>query len=177
MVGRQVRGRHGQGEAPLPPELGADLPQGAFPIAYDPVRNVIALDGEAGVAVMLALLLKAKFGEAYDPEVLFHEELAQIMCALNERVASPAGEPKAPDAGSFPREDLFQIAEAIVDESWRSGWWMKTPDERVAYIRDVVAAPHGLSREEMEILVENIDSVMFNLRRVANAAEEAGEPR
>jgi len=61
---------------------------------------------------MLTFLLKAKFGEAFDPEVLFHEPLARIMSDLQEECLVPR---RGAGAAPFTVEHLHIIAEAILN--------------------------------------------------------------
>ena len=117
---------------------------------------------------MLAFLLKAKFGEALDPEVLFHPDLAAIMIALRAR-----GVQISETEGPFDRVALQSIAGLIVRESWRSGWWQKSRDEQVAFIENVIVAPHRLSAEQIEDLFEDIESDLQWRRRIVEAADAA----
>lgn len=127
---------------------------------------------------MLTFLLKAKFGEAYDPETLFHGELADLTRKIHADLPSPrTTAPKSISTeGPFTREALSQIAQAIVLDSPRSGWWSMSRDERVAFIQTVVVAPHSLSEGQLDTLFDYTESVLFNQRRIVGAADEAGEP-
>ncbi|MFK0298958.1 hypothetical protein ACIQTU_07030 [Brevundimonas sp. NPDC090276] len=139
-----------------------------FPVQYDADAGIIQLHGKGGASVMLAFLLKAKFGEALDPEVLFHPDLAAIMIALRAR-----GVQISETEGPFDRVALQSIAGLIVRESWRSGWWQKSRDEQVAFIENVIVAPHRLSAEQIEDLFEDIESDLQWRRRIVEAADAA----
>ena len=139
-----------------------------FPVQYDADAGIIQLHGKGGASVMLAFLLKAKFGEALDPEVLFHPDLAAIMIALRAR-----GVQISETEGPFDRVALQSIAGLIVRESWRSGWWQKSRDEQVAFIENVIVAPHRLSAEQIEDLFEDIESDLHWRRRIVEAADAA----
>ena len=142
-----------------------------FPIVYRPDRNVIELDGASGAVVMLTFLMKAKFGESFDPETLFHQELAGLIRQLQGVAGFPRDEP----GEVFGREELYLIATHIVQESARSGWWRMERDERLAYLQDV-AAPHRLSEGQVEEIFETVASALFRQREVVRAADDAGVP-
>ncbi len=141
-----------------------------FPISYDPKSNTIKLDGPDGATVILAFLLKAKFGEAFDPEVLLHEQLANVMSELREN-ASWAASVGANPQGPFTQESLHQIANAILGESFRSGWWGMSREERAAYVREVAAAPHSISVEQVETVLLGVDDGLFRWREIVEAAD------
>lgn len=140
-----------------------------FPIDFDEEQGTIRLRGEGGASVMLAFLLKAKFGDALDPEVLFHPQLAALMVALRERSISPSSSPSGP----FDRAALHLIARHIVDESWRSGWWTMSRDEQTEFIQSVVVAPYRLSAEQLDWLFDGVETALFWRRKVVEAASEA----
>jgi hypothetical protein len=144
-----------------------------FPINFDAEANVLRFSGPGGISILLTVLLKAKFGEAYDPEMLFHQPLAEL--GRNLQAAIPARPSRSPD-GPFSEEALFRIAEAIIHESWRSGWWSMSLDQRVAYVQNVVVAPHHLSESQLDDLFERVDDMLFNLQRIVNTAGGSGEP-
>jgi hypothetical protein len=142
-----------------------------FPISYDAVSNTLQLDEEGGAEVMLGILLKAKFGEAFDPDTLFHRPLADLMSGLRKKIGS------AWDGdGPFTRGQLASLADDIVSESWRSGWWSMTRDERVALVQDVIVAPHRLSAEQMTDLMLDVEGALAAHRRIVDAAEGVVEP-
>lgn len=140
-----------------------------FPVQYDADEGTIRLNSKGGASVMLAFLLKAKFGEAFDPEVLFHPDLAAIMIALRANGLTNFTETEGP----FDVAALDQIASLIVSESWRSGWWNKSRDEQIEFIQNVVVAPHRLSVSEIEFVLEGVDSGLDWRRRVVEAADAA----
>lgn len=141
-----------------------------FPIRYDADAGVLHLAGEGGASVMLAVLLKAKFGEAYDPEILFHPDLAAIMIALRQHGVSQS---PLPSEGQFDRAALQEIGRLIVSESWRSGWWGKSRAEQVEFVQNVVAAPHRLSDDQIEALFEDIENELYWRRKIIDAADAA----
>jgi hypothetical protein len=126
-----------------------------FPVQYDADEGTIRLHG------------KAKFGEALDPEVLFHPDLAAMMTALRARGVIQVSDREGP----FNRLALQSIAGLIVSESWRSGWWQKSRDEQVAFVQNVVVAPHRLSDEQLEDLFDDIESNLQWRRRIVEAAD------
>jgi len=140
-----------------------------FPIQYDADAGTIQLDGKGGASVMLAFLLKAKFGDAFDREVLFHPNLAAIMIALRAKGIIQVSETEGP----FDRTAIQSIARLIVGESWRSGWWQKSRDEQIEFIQNVVVAPHRLSAEQIEFLFDDIEGDLHWQRRIVDAADAA----
>lgn len=139
-----------------------------FPISYDAANNTLLLSGKGGAQVLLALLLRAKFGDAFEPETLFHEPLANVMIAL-QRECGQEGDL----GGPFTREQLVRVADEIVSESWRSGWWAMTESERVAFVQEVIVAPYRLSAEQMSELLCDVDEGLAARRQIAAAAERA----
>jgi hypothetical protein len=144
-----------------------------FPITFNVERNVLVLDGQGGATVMLGILLKAKFGDAFDPETLFHGPLAELMVAIKGQAYEFPVLTEAP----FDHEMLGDIAAKIVADSFRSGWWAKSHDERVAYLQNVVVAPYKLSDEQLDFVLSSVESALWGWRRVVEAADAAGEPR
>lgn len=143
------------------------------PVSFDKDAQVIRLEGSGGLAIMLTFLLKAKFGEAYDSETLFHRQLAEL--ARDLQAALPATLRRHSDR-PFADDSLFKIATEIVLKGWQTGWWSMSRDERIAYVQDVVVAPHRLSDAQLDTLLEGVETVLFNQRRIVSAADEAGEP-
>jgi hypothetical protein len=140
-----------------------------FPVQYDADEGTIRLNGKGGASVMLTFLLKAKFGEAFDPEVLFHPDLADIMIALRAKSLTDFTQTEGP----FDLATLNQIASLIVSESWRSGWWGKSRDEQIDFIQNVVVAPHRLSDLQIEFVLEGVDNDLHWRRRIVEAADAA----
>jgi hypothetical protein len=142
-----------------------------FPVRFDPETNTIQLDGRSGVRVLLSVLLKAKFGDALDPEVLLHAPLAAIMAEMRGRAEYPTeGEAEGP----FSPEVLHIIATRVLEESWRSAWWSMSKDQQVSYLRDVVAAPHPLSDAQIDSIFDSIKTGLYWRRRLIEAADKAG---
>ncbi len=140
-----------------------------IPVRYDPIANVIKMDGPNGASIMLTTLLKAKFGDALDPLMLFHEPLANIMIGLQENSIRPG---RSSGAGPFTRQVLCAIAEAVLNESIQSGRWRKSREQQALYLRNVVAAPHNMSDEQVETVFDEIKAGLQNRRRLLEAAAE-----
>ncbi len=149
-----------------------------FPVRYDPTANAITMEGPGGASIMLTTLLKAKFGDALDPLMLFHEPLAKIMFALAENCIRPSrmilpSPDRPPASGPFTAKMLNDIGEAILNESVHSGWWARSRQQQTDYLRDVVAAPHSMSDEQIEVVFDAIEAGLFHRRRVLDAAAGA----
>jgi len=140
----------------------------SFPV-YDPETDSIRLNG--GAAIMLTLLMKAKFGERFDPITLFHPQLAdlirQLTAALDDRLR-PSGQ-------GFDRKDLSRIAEAVFNDSSSNGWWSKSIEDRTQFLQDA-AAPWLLSADETDTIVDDINSRLFRARQIASIAAAEEEP-
>jgi len=143
-----------------------------FPLTYDPELHALRLDGPGGASVLVGIFLKAKFGESYDPETLFNPGLASIA----REIFAHSLFPSAAAEGPFPKEMLFKIARRIVEQSWHTAWWEKSADERVAYLQEVVASPFTFTDEQIGYILEAIERELYLRRRVAHAADAAGEP-
>ncbi|HEY5721638.1 MAG TPA: hypothetical protein VIT45_04895 [Allosphingosinicella sp.] len=143
----------------------------SFPISYDADRNLIVLDGAGGASIMVAVLLKAKFGEAYDSETLLHSDLAD----LARQLWAASDLPRTARGEAFTNAQLWLIADRVYADSPMSGWWSMSEMERRKYLEDA-AAPHLLSEEQIEFLFEAIDSKLFRSREIVEAAEQSGRP-
>ncbi len=131
---------------------------------FDPETDTIRLNGS--VTVMLALLMKAKFGERFDPETLFHGPLADLIRQLDGASKLPPRE-----AGDcFTRDDLLRIAEAVFSESFQSGWWSMGTEQRREYLQ-VAAAPWILSDDQIEIVREYVEDLLSRSRQIISAAD------
>jgi hypothetical protein len=147
-------------------------PMAKFPVAYDGERNVITLDGRDGATLMLGFLLKAKFGEAFDPDVLLHPQLARLMTSLREEAhGEQRGGPEQGRASPFSREALSTIASTVAAESVRLGWWRMSAEARVAYLQEVVAAPYVLTADDVGQVLDDIESKLVRARKLVAAAE------
>lgn len=136
----------------------------AFP-EYDPEVDAIHLNG--GAIVMLTLLMKAKFGEKFDPEVLFHERVAELIRQLEKAAGN---QPQA--ATCFGRDDLDRIARGVFNNSCQNGWWEKGAEQRVQFLQDA-ASPWILAPDQIEDIIDTIDSQLSRIAQIADMAERA----
>jgi hypothetical protein len=139
----------------------------SFP-TYDPSMDSIRLNG--GASIMLTLLMKAKFGERFDPEILFHAHVADLIRQLNLSLADPF----RASGSCFDRQDLWHIAKGVFDSSIQNGWWSKTSEERTHYLQDA-AAPWTLSANEIEDIFDDIESLLFRSRQITSLAVSEGQ--
>ncbi|MGV3768550.1 MAG: hypothetical protein ACO1NM_00820 [Sphingobium phenoxybenzoativorans] len=119
---------------------------------------------------MLTLLMKAKFGERLDPEMLFHERLAEL---IRELCRSLEGGHWS-SGSAFNRQDLWQIAKGVFDNSFQNGWWSMSMAARTQYLQDA-AAPWVLSLDEIENIVDDIEALLFRSRQITDLAGSVGE--
>ncbi len=131
---------------------------------FDPETDTIRLNGAA--TVMLTLLMKAKFGERFDPETLFHGPLADLIRQLDSAAKLPSREV----GDCFTRDDLACIAREVFAESFRSGWWSMSAEQRVEYLQ-VAASPWILSGGQIEMVREDVEDLLFRSRQIVAAAE------
>ena len=139
----------------------------AFP-TYDPTTDTISLNGCA--SIMLTLLMKAKFGEKFDSEVLFHERVAELVRQLDHSLGGTCR-----PAAWLSRADLYEIANGVFHDSFQSGWWSKTAQQREQYLQDA-AAPWVLSTGQIQDITDDIESLLFRARQITSKAASAGEP-
>ena len=136
-----------------------------FP-TYDSASDSIQLNG--GAAVMLGLLMKAKFGERFDPETLFHTSLSTLIAKLCGATDLPTPVP----GECFDRNEVLQIADRVVQQSVSIRWWSMTVVEREAFLQSAVA-PWILSADQVETIILEADTKLWRLRELVNAADKA----
>lgn len=131
---------------------------------FDPETDTIRLNGSA--TVMLALLMKAKFGERFDPETLFHRPLAELIRQLDGASNLPPREV----GDCFTRDDLLRIAQEVFGQSFQSGWWSMSAEQRRQYLQ-VAAAPWILSSEQIEMVRADVEDLLLRSRQIVAAAD------
>ncbi len=136
-----------------------------FP-SYDPASDSIHLNG--GATIMLTLLMKARFGERFDPSTLFHPGLTGLIRQLE--AASDLPQPVAGQC--FDHVELHLIASRVYDESINIGWWAMTDAEREAFLQDAVA-PWRLSVAQVQTIVEGASDILDSHRRTVAAADKS----
>ena len=133
-----------------------------FP-TYDATTDTIRLNGCA--SIMLTLLMKAKFGEKFDPEILFHERVSDLIRELDRSL----GQTRA-DAECFSRADLFEIAKGVFSDSFQNGWWAKDRQQREQYLQDA-AAPWVLSESQIDDIMDDMESLLFRARQITSLSD------
>ncbi len=126
--------------------------------------------------LLLALIQRAKFGERHDKMLLLNSWLAE----LSLRIIGALGlEGRTPQVGVpdevtiFDNDLVLAVSDAIISEGATIGWWTKTVEERRQYLREVVAAPVGMTDRDIERIEDAIESWIFRAR-LALAAVDAG---
>lgn len=136
-----------------------------FP-SYDPSSDSIRLNGS--VRAMLTLLLKAKFGERMDPDVLFHEGVTDLIRQLHRSLGeSGIG---GPADQVFTREDLSQLAKDIVSDSSCNGWWSMTNEGRRSFLQ-AAAVPWVLSDSQIEVIFDAANDILDDARQIVSCAD------
>ncbi|ATY30820.1 hypothetical protein [Sphingomonas psychrotolerans] len=134
-----------------------------FP-TYDADSDSIRLNG--GAAIMLALLMKSKFGERFDVETMFHPQLPGL---INQLYAATGH--KRPAAGEcFDRMALLQIAERVLKDSVNIGWWSMRGDEKRDFLQGA-ASPWILTAEQLETIIQDVDDDLNRQREVVALAD------
>ena len=118
---------------------------------------------------MLTLLMKAKFGEKFDPEILFHERVSELIRQLAQSLGGTVDR-----ADCFSREDLFEITTGVFANSFQTGWWSKDRQQREQYLQDA-AAPWVLSDAQMDDIIDDIETLLFRARQITSLAGSAHE--
>ncbi|MCP5395124.1 MAG: hypothetical protein H6918_00040 [Sphingomonadaceae bacterium] len=136
-----------------------------FP-TYDPEADTLQLNGAA--ALLLGIILKAKFGEKFDPDVLLNEPLA----GLASQIAVVARPDIAGRAIHFSHEDRWSISKTVFDESGHIGWWSMQAEERAAYLQQV-AAPYVMHDDQVEQVIDDIEGLLSNAQQVVDASKRA----
>ena len=132
---------------------------------YDPDEDVIRLNG--GAVILLTFLMKAKFGDRFDPEALLHPGLSQLIRDLDKSDA-----PLFDRNPKFGSEELHAIATEIYGQSWQSGWWTLTAKEQASCVQDAVS-PWVLPDEDVERVIESVENLRWNNARILKAADDA----
>jgi hypothetical protein len=140
-----------------------------FP-TYDPETDAIRLHGNA--VALLTVIMKAKFGDKLDPEMLFHADLSKLAADLAHCVT---GFNSSPDLPVFSAEDLSKIGAALFDLSEQIGWWSQSIDQRAALLQEA-ASPWVLSDKEIETILDDIESRLSRSRRITAAADAVSKP-
>ena len=138
----------------------------AFP-SYDKDTDCIRLNGAQ--VIMLTLLMKARFGEPFDPEVIFNPGVTELIRQLEAALG-----PERPTPGHCftSHQDMWTIAKAVYDDSFQNGWWGLAESERASFLQDAVA-PWILSDDQIERVIDHVDSRLFSAQRIVK--KEAAE--
>ena len=126
--------------------------------------------------LLLGLIQRAKFGERHDKMLLLNGWLAE----LSLRIVGAFGlGGRAPQVGVpdeitiFDNDLVLAVRDAIISEGATIGWWTKTTEERHQYLREVVAAPVGMTDRDIERIEDAIEAWILHARS-ALAAIDAG---
>lgn len=136
-------------------------------IAFNSATNTVEFKGEAGQGLLYAYLIKGKFGEAFDSNMLFNERLARILAVLSGNLASLR---PTETEGPFSARDIQTMANRLLWHADDVGWWRKTRQEQVDFLRCVVAVPHPLSDEQVEWFFDAIDAELLHSEALLAAA-------
>jgi hypothetical protein len=118
----------------------------------------IVFSGESGTALLMAFLLKAKYGTPLDPEVIFNEKISTIMAYIKNATRSHSNDPWR--SNPFDRAYLADVADKIAKNAQHIGWWDKDDQGKREYLHNVVFSPYTVGDEDVAWILEaTIDCV------------------
>ncbi|WP_426013230.1 hypothetical protein [Caulobacter sp. DWR2-3-1b2] len=133
---------------------------------FDDEAKTVTFKG-ARLHLLLGLIQRAKFGDRHDRLLLLSEWIAD----LSTRITGALGlQQPAPQVGVADELTIFDnnlvlaIRDAIIAEAATIGWWTKTAEERRRYLREVVAAPVGMTDRDIERIEGAIEAWIIHAR-------------
>jgi len=108
---------------------------------------------------------KAKFGQPYDPEILFNDRMSSIL----EFIGMDCSE-----GGDFPDSwAIVDIADAIFRNSESIGWWKMNAEERQKYTREIVLRPHFAKDSAIEEIILAVDDMLYSYARIVQISNSS----
>ncbi len=140
---------------------------------FDDEAKSVTFSGDR-LHLLLTLISRAKFGDRHDKMLLLNGWLAElslrIVGALGlEGRMSQAGVPDK--AAIFDDDFVLAVSDAIISDGAAIGWWAKTVEQRRQYLREVVAAPVGMTDRDIERIEDAIESWIFRARLTLTAVD------
>jgi len=139
-------------------------------VDFDPESKAATFSGDGGLILLMHLLLKAKFGEPFHGDIFLNPWVNALVREVDSVSDKP--QPVKAAATAWGREFLLAMGREIALQGESAGFWAMTAGERKAFIRDVAAAPHRLSDTEVEIVLDAIDSTVWNADRLVRASRQ-----
>lgn len=142
------------------------------PILFD--GSDIVFSGERGATLLMSFLLKAKYGQALDPEILFNKDVSEILNIVRDKFCSNSS--FSQDIENFDRKCLFSISKKIVESAKQIGWWKKNYEEKVCFIKDIAIAPYRIDGESVDYIIESTSDIIFSMKRDIQLHDEGIMP-
>lgn len=142
---------------------------------FDDEAKSVTFSGQR-LHLLLGLIQRAKFGDRHDKLLLLNEWLADLSLRIVSALGLQGRTPQvgvADEVTMFDADLILAVRDAIIAEGATIGWWTKTVEERRRYLREVVAAPVGMTDRDVERIEDAIEGWILHARR-ALAAIDAG---
>ena len=125
----------------------------------------VTFSGQSGRALLLAVLLRAKFSKPFEDITLLNRWIADLATALRD----PELVSLDHDIGVDP-DFRHDVARTIAAHSAELGWWKLNQAEQIEMVRTLVVAPHPISDFNAEEIVLSVQDLLHNAQRFVGAA-------
>lgn len=133
---------------------------------FEVQHDKVSIKGQGAQVLLAGFLTRAKFGEAYQSETLLNQTLAEWLVVLSP---PPIAERRADIR--FGRDFIEGVAQTIFSQSRHLGWFTWPEDKQIAFLRDVVAAPHTLLGDEVQEIRDTVNDKLYWARLTVQAAD------
>lgn len=123
----------------------------------------IIFSGERGANLLMSFLLKAKYGQALDPEILFNKSVSDMLNIIRDKFYSNSEFPQY--IGKLDHEHLYLISRNLVENAKQIGWWRKNYEGKARFIKDIVMAPYEIDDESLDYIIASTSDIILAIRR------------
>jgi len=125
-------------------------------------------DGQPVAHFLKTLIMKAKFGEKFDPLITFHDGWAADLLQACHAKSTPVQDTRVPSAPKYFLDDgmtqsdwdlkdfFHDITAAITHVVGKGNWAQQNRDGRENFIKNAIA-PHPISDARIRDMIEDID--------------------
>jgi hypothetical protein len=145
-------------------------------VEFDPVEKTATFRGR-GLILLQSLILKARFGEPLDPDILFNQWITELALEIDGAIELPEAAQESldkmrarPGYRALSSEVCREIAKAIVVDRGSVHWWSKSPEQQRDFLRTEAAAPHRLTDDDIQDILDSIEGQVSLARELAAAA-------
>ncbi len=145
----------------------SELPQG-ITLGDD---GAVTFAGRSGRALLLGLILRAKFARPLERHAALNRWLAGLAAELSaDQRQQPSDEVVGPDLGD-DTEFRAEVVSCIITDamSGELPWWSMSKDDQEAFIRDVAVAPHSISKFNIEEIALAVQDEVLSAQRLLEA--------